>query len=88
MLTAGAAPWYLRSMGNELTGVIKEALRLHPADRAKLIDALYASLESDEIQAVEKKWAQEAESRLAAFDAGKVGSDSWNDLQEKLRKQA
>ena len=75
-------------MGNGLSGVIKEALRLHPADRAKLIDALYASLESSDIQLIEKAWAQEAESRLDAFDAGKIGSDSWDDLKEKLRKKS
>ena len=74
-------------MGNELSGVIKEALRLHPADRVKLIDALYASLESDEAIAVEKAWTREVESRIDAFDAGKIGSISWDDLKEKLRKQ-
>lgn len=73
-------------MGNGLSGVIKDALRLHPADRAKLIDALYASLESSEMQAIEQAWAQEAESRLEAFQAGNIGSESWDDLKENLRK--
>jgi putative addiction module component (TIGR02574 family) len=73
-------------MGNGLSGVIKDALRLHPADRAKLIDALYASLESAELQAIEQAWAQEAESRLEAFQAGNIGSESWDDLKENLRK--
>ena len=75
-------------MGIGLSGVIKDALRLHPADRAKLIDALYSSLESSDIQLIEKAWAQEAESRLDAFDAGKIGSDSWDDLKENLRKKS
>ena len=75
-------------MGNGLTGVIKDALRLHPADRAKLIDALYTSLESHDIQILEKAWAQEAESRLDAFDNGKIGSDSWDELKEKLRQKS
>jgi putative addiction module component (TIGR02574 family) len=73
-------------MGNGLSAVIKDALRLHPADRAKLIDALYASLESGELQAIEQAWAQEAESRLEAFQAGNIGSESWDDLKENLRK--
>ena len=64
-------------MGDELTGVLREALRLNPADRAKLIDALYASFESSEIRAIEEAWAREAESRLDAYDAGKIGSESW-----------
>ncbi|MBN1686597.1 MAG: addiction module protein [Spirochaetales bacterium] len=74
-------------MGNGLTGVIKDALRLHPADRAKLIDALYASLESTDIQILEKAWAREAESRLDAFDDGRIGSDSWDELKEKLKNK-
>lgn len=73
-------------MGNGLSGVIKDALRLHSADRAKLIDALYASLEFGELQTIEKAWAQEAESRLEAFHGGNIGSESWDDLKENLRK--
>jgi putative addiction module component (TIGR02574 family) len=73
-------------MGNGLSGVIKDALRLHPADRAKLIDALYASLESGEMRAIEQAWAQEAECRLEAFQASNIGSESWDDLKENLRK--
>ncbi len=75
-------------MGNGLSGVIKDALRLHPADRAKLIDALYASLETNDIQILEKAWAQEAESRLDAFDDGKIGSNSWDELKEKLKNKS
>ena len=74
-------------MGTELTGVIKDALRLHPADRAKLIDALYSSLESDEMRNREQGWAREAESRLDAYNAGKIESESWDQLKERLRKQ-
>jgi putative addiction module component (TIGR02574 family) len=73
-------------MGNGLSGVIKDAMRLHPADRAKLIDALYASLESSELQAIEKTWAREAEYRLDAFRDGKIDSQSWDDLKENLKK--
>ena len=75
-------------MENELPEMMKGALRLHPADRAKLIDALHASLESKDVQLIEKAWAYEAESRLDAFDAGKIGSDSWDELKEKLRKKS
>jgi len=74
-------------MRNRLSAVLKDALDLHPADRAKLIDALYASLESSEIRRREKKWAAEAQSRFDAFEAGDIGSDSWFELQENLRKK-
>lgn len=74
-------------MGNGLSGVIKDALRLHPADRAKLIDALYASMESRELQAVEKAWAQEAESRLDAFQNDNIDSQSWDDLKDNFKKR-
>ena len=74
-------------MATELTGVIEDALRLHPADRAKLIDALYTSFESEEIRAREQAWAREAESRIDAYDAEDVHSESWDTLRERLRKQ-
>jgi putative addiction module component (TIGR02574 family) len=75
------------NMATELTGVIKDALRLHPADRAQLIDALYTSLESEEIRAREKAWAREAESRLDAYNAGEIESKSWDELKSRLRKR-
>ena len=84
ILTLSVALWYFCHMENEISGVLKDALRLNPADRAKLIDALYISLESDQIRAIEDAWAREAESRLDAFDAGKIESEPWNSLREKL----
>ena len=73
-------------MASQLPGVLKEALGLDAVDRAKLIDALHASLESEEIRAVERAWAQEAESRLDAFDEGQLGTVAWDDLKAKLKK--
>jgi hypothetical protein len=52
----------------------------------KQIDAFYASLASAELQAIEPAWAQGSESRLNAFRAGDVGSESWSDVKENLRK--
>ena len=75
-------------MGNALSNVIEDALQLHPADRAKLIDALYSSLETHEMRAREQAWAREAESRLDAYEAGELGSETWDELKHRLRKQA
>ena len=75
-------------MATDLTDVLQNALRLHPADRAKLIDALYWSLESDELRAREQSWGREARSRLDAYDAGKIDSESWDDFKQRFRRQA
>lgn len=36
----------------------------------------------------EQAWAREAESRIDAYDADEIGSESWDELKERLRKQA
>lgn len=75
-------------MASELSNVIEDALRLLPADRAKLIDALYASLESAEVRAREQAWAREAESRIDAYNAGRIESVSWDEVKSRFRGQA
>ena len=51
--------------------VLQDALALPPGDRGVLIDELISSLNRVE-PAIDALWVQEAESRLAAFEAGKM----------------
>ncbi|MGD0251591.1 MAG: addiction module protein [Verrucomicrobiota bacterium] len=47
-----------------------EALNLSPADRARLIDALWNSLSDQDLNAREAAWAAESERRIDAVESG------------------
>jgi hypothetical protein len=48
----------------------REVLRLPPAQRALLADALLVSLDDEVVRAVESAWAAEAERRLDVYARG------------------
>ncbi len=52
----------------------REALRLPVHQRALLADALLGSLDDEATRKVELAWAQEAESRLAAYQRGELSA--------------
>lgn len=64
-----------------------EALRLPVKDRALLADALLESLDDESARAVESAWADEAESRLAAFRRGEIEAVDGAELLRELRNQ-
>lgn len=51
--------------------LISNALRLKPADRLILIEALIRSLDVTNPK-IEEKWAEEAQKRLEAYKKGKL----------------
>ena len=51
--------------------VLKEALALKPAQKAELIDKLLFSLDKPD-KDIDELWAKEAESRIDAYEAGKI----------------
>jgi putative addiction module component (TIGR02574 family) len=51
--------------------VLKEALTLKPAQKAELIDKLIISLDKPD-KDIDELWAKEAESRIDAYEAGKI----------------
>lgn len=59
------------------------ALALPPESRAKLVDTLLRSLESQQ-EEIAEAWADEAEDRLAAYDRGEIRSRSREDVSEAL----
>ena len=50
----------------------REALKLPLGERALLADTILSSLDSEAMRRIETAWAREAESRLAAYRAGKL----------------
>lgn len=53
--------------------LMESVLRLAPAERMRLMDAIYASLERPDA-AIDEIWLDEAERRLASHKAGITGA--------------
>ena len=51
--------------------LVDSVLQLKPAERFKLLDVIYDSLDEPD-PVIDEAWADEAERRLAAFKAGKT----------------
>lgn len=64
--------------------ILKEAITLPPSERALLIDELLNSLDEKDNE-IDRLWAKEAESRIDAYDNGKLKSVSIDKILEKYR---
>ena len=68
----------------------EEISRLSSAERAKLIDILWESLDEERVKDIEAKWAAEAEERIDAVQRGELktvdGSSALQDLRSSLSK--
>lgn len=73
-----------------LTSIQKEIVHLSSADRAKLIDLLWESLDEERVKETEAKWAVESEERIDAVDRGELqtvdGPTALRELRSSLRK--
>ena len=64
-------------MNPKIADIVERARGLSPAEMAELIDALLAALDAPD-PAIQRAWAEEAESRLEAYDLGEVaGNDAY-----------
>lgn len=52
--------------------VFDEAKKLPPIERAELIEFLLESFNDQQQKEIDEKWAKEAESRIDAYNAGKL----------------
>ena len=56
-------------------------------DKLRLIDELAATLPDDQPPALSPEWLTEIERRSAEIDAGKVTSEPWPQVRQRLMKQ-
>ncbi len=74
-------------MASEVDLLEAEVLRLSPADRARLVERLIASLDAD--PEVEEAWAAEVERRNAEIESGAVslvpGPEALSELKAQFR---
>jgi len=73
-------------MKTSLHSVLEEALELPPIERAKLIEELLESFEFNKDEKVEALWAEEAESRVKAFENGKLKTRPVNEVFKEINK--
>lgn len=64
--------------------ILKEAMKLSPAEKAELIDQLIWALDKPDSE-LDKLWAEEAESRLAAYKRGELEAVSLEEVLSKYK---
>ena len=64
--------------------IYKKAMTLKPAERAVLINGLLSSLDIPD-ESIDKLWASEVESRIDAYEAGKLAGKPIAEVLSKLK---
>jgi putative addiction module component (TIGR02574 family) len=64
-----------------------ELMVLPPVERAMLAEKLLSSFDGSEQGPLDAVWAGEAESRIAAFEAGHLPSSEANDVHSRIEKK-
>jgi putative addiction module component (TIGR02574 family) len=64
--------------------VLKEALALRPVQKAELIDKLLSSLDKPD-KDIDELWTKEAESRIDAYEQGKIKAVTLEEVLKKYR---
>ena len=64
--------------------ILKDALTLKPAEKAELINKLLSSLDKPD-RDIDQLWAKEAESRIDAFEQGKLKAITLEMVLEKYK---
>ncbi len=71
---------------SDLNETLKHALRLDVRDRAALAERLLASLEDLPEEEAERLWAEEAQRRLEAYQAGRARAVPAEEVHEKAER--
>lgn len=66
--------------------LLKDALALEAPKRAELVDELLASLDQPDKE-IDALWAEEAESRIDAYDRGEIESVSVHEVMARYEKK-
>ena len=64
-----------------------QVLELPPIERASLAEKLLSSLDSGEQHLLDEKWAEEAESRIRAYEAGEMTASDAADVYARIEKK-
>lgn len=67
--------------------IMESAMGLSPVDRAELIERLFLSFDGTTEHPVDKAWKREIDSRMEAFDAGKIQASPASDVFDRIAKR-
>lgn len=67
--------------------ILKQALNLDPVERAELIEQLFHSFDKAVDHRIDALWAEEAESRIDAYEAGQICADSAKAVFDRINKR-
>ncbi len=74
-------------MARRVDALLQKAIALPPAERQEFVRRLRVALRPEELEeSVDAAWLSEIESRLAAFDAGRVSSRPASASLARLRR--
>lgn len=71
-------------MSDKLDTVIEDALALPPVERARLVEVLYRSFQSDEERDIEQAWVEESERRISAYNRGEIEPVPYEEMKRHL----
>ena len=66
--------------------VLNEALSLAPSERTQLAERLFSSLDISQ-EEIDRLWAQEADSRIDAYNRGDIKAVSANDVFKNISQR-
>jgi putative addiction module component (TIGR02574 family) len=67
--------------------ILADALALSPIERAALVEDLLSSFRFPDRRQVDALWAEEAESRIDAYERGEMGSTPAAEVFERLNRR-
>jgi putative addiction module component (TIGR02574 family) len=74
-------------MSRQTTRMLEEAKKLPPIERAELIEGLLDSFNLEQRKRIDDAWAREAESRIDAYEAGKIEEIPISKVFEEIERQ-
>lgn len=72
-------------MGDKTRGIVEQALKLSPNERAEVAERLLASLDEAPDIGVEQAWQAEVQRRLGEIERGEVKTIPWEEVQRRLQ---
>lgn len=67
--------------------ILKQIDSIPPVERAELIEELFRSFDRGRQQDIDARWAIEAESRIDAFEQGKISANGVEEVFERINRR-